>query len=52
MDSYTLYRHLCDALGITPAPDFGDHHDWDFAIARVRRLAEAERQRTRDLKSF
>ena len=35
-----LYRHLCDALGIEPVPN-PTAHDWDVAVARVRRLAEA-----------
>jgi hypothetical protein len=40
LEPYTLYRHLCDALGIRPGPDMG-HEYWDSAVARVRALAEA-----------
>lgn len=39
MGSLTMYRHLCDALGIQAAPDAG-HEYWDSAVARVRALAE------------
>ena len=35
-----LYRHLCDALAVEPVSN-PTHHDWDVAVARVRRLAEA-----------
>lgn len=41
-----LYRHLCDALGATPAP-FPTHRDWDLAVAHVRVLAERAARRAR-----